>query len=238
MATTIQEYAKSKKVRIHQAKAVIKAVLGEVPDNLTDEDIERIELANQAPSLPPSQDQKALPQSEPKPENTVTVSEQPEEPQPQPEEPQPQSQPVDQMTTAIQTVQPQTTSQPALSGSDLEAIKVIRETFGEQGVQVFLQKKKQEQIVTRATGDAVRQHDERKLYEDVRLRVQNELQLRDLIEDQQAFDYQMTQHNQLMTQRKEDNNKRDKALDSQLSELLAKQQETNFTLEALGLSLI
>jgi hypothetical protein len=46
MPTTIQDYAKSKKIRVHQAKSVIKAVLGEVPETLSDEEVKRINQAS------------------------------------------------------------------------------------------------------------------------------------------------------------------------------------------------
>jgi len=67
----------------------------------------------------------------------------------------------------------------ALTQSDLAAIATIRETFGETGVQVFLQKKRQDLIVNKATADALRQHDEQELYQEVKLQVQNQLQIRD-----------------------------------------------------------
>ena len=229
MATTIQEYAKSKKVRIHQAKAVIKAVLGEVPDTLTNEDIERIESANQAPSLPPQEDRKVLSQAQSEPEQI----QQPKESQPE------ESQPQDQMTTAIQTTQStQQASQPVLSGSDLETIKTLRQYGGENAVQNFLQQKRQNLIVDKAASDAIKQYDERKLYEDTRLRVENELTIRDLIEQGHSLTSSMTSHTQNLNRIKEQNKKRDEAFDLQVAQLSTLQAENIAMLESLGLTLI
>jgi len=51
MATTIQDYAKSKKIRLHQAKAAVKAVFGEVLETLTDDDIKRVENAGRETAI-------------------------------------------------------------------------------------------------------------------------------------------------------------------------------------------
>jgi hypothetical protein len=68
MAISIQDYAKSKKIRLHQAKSIIKAVLGEVPETLTDDEIQRIDQAgtdiNSAEQLSPSEQAQLPPAQE------------------------------------------------------------------------------------------------------------------------------------------------------------------------------
>lgn len=219
----VREYAKSNQVEVKDILNFLKEQHQQNAWKTTSVLTEDIIQALDSEFLQSQEEQKALPQAE-----TQTQIE-----QVQPQE----SETENQTSTAIQAAESQPTSQPLLSQSDLEAIKVIRETFGEQGVQTFLMKKKQEQIINRATGDALRQHDEQKLYSDIRLRVANELQLRDLIAEQQAFDFQMTQHNQLINQYKESNKKRDEAFDKQLGEYQQKQQETILMIEALGLTM-
>lgn len=218
MSITIQEFAKANKIRIHQAKAIIKSVLGDVPSALTDEDIQLIKNASQTVQI------KALPQA------------QTEQPQVQTEQPQLQQeqQPVNDTPAPIQA----SNNDVALTQSDLAAITTIRETFGEQGVQVFLQKKRQELIVNKATADALRQHDEQKLYEEVKLQVQNQLDLRDYIKEQQALDIAITQHAQLKKQRKEQTQKLNETFDVQLTDLLNKQNDFNATIELLGISML
>jgi hypothetical protein len=222
MSITIQEFAKANKIRIHQAKALIKSTLGDVPATLTDEDIRLIKSSAQLNQT------KALPQAQinqPQTELKTVQTEQPQEEQP----------PVNETPAPIQTT---SNDDVALTQSDLAAIATIRETFGEAGVQVFLQKKRQELIVNKATADALRQHDEQELYQEVKLQVQNQLQIRDYIKEQQALDIAITQHAQLKKQRKEQIQKSNKVFDSQLTDLLNKQNDFNATMELLGISMI
>lgn len=196
---------------------------------LTHEQIQSLTAVFLTPALPPQQEKKALPQA---PQQTVQtkpqVQAQTEQPQPQQEE-----QPVN--DAQIQTTG---NNDVALTQSDLAAITTIRETFGEQGVQVFLQKKRQDLIVNKATTDALIQHDEQKLYQEVKLQVQNQLQIRDYIKEQQALDLAITQHSQLKAQRKVQTQKLNENLDAQLTDLLTKQQDFNATMELLGISMI
>ncbi|KAB8315336.1 hypothetical protein SD81_032670 [Tolypothrix campylonemoides VB511288] len=176
----------------------------------------------ETPALPPQEEPKALPQGQ-------TEQLQPQ-PQPQPQEEQQPITPAPIQTTSNNDV--------ALTQSDLAAIATIRETFGEQGVQVFLQRKRQELVVSKATTDALRQHDEQKLYAEVKLQVENQLRLRDFIQEQQSLEMAITQHAQLKAQRKEQTQKLNEAFDAQLTELLNKQQDFNTTIELLGLSML
>jgi len=182
----------------------------------------------ETPALPPQEERKALPQvqiNQPQTELKTVQTEQPQQ----------EEQPVNKTSAPIQTA---SNNDVALTQSDLAAIATIRETFGEAGVQVFLQKKKQELIVNKATVDALRQHEEQELYEEVKLQVQNQLQIRDYIKEQNALDIAITQHAQLKKQRKEQIQKSNQVFDSQLTDLLTKQQDFNATMELLGISMI
>lgn len=62
---TIQEYAKSRKLRVHQVKALIKHVIGEMPTSLSDEDINKLDESlkqSTQPQLPQAKEQLQLPQ--------------------------------------------------------------------------------------------------------------------------------------------------------------------------------
>lgn len=121
---------------------------------------------SETPALPQQEERKALPQAQiEQPQAEPEISQQ----QVQTEQPLQTEQQGEQQQVNDAPIQTTSNNDVALTKSDLEAIKTIRETFGEQGVQVFLQKKRQDLIVNKATTEALRQHDEQKLYEEVKL---------------------------------------------------------------------
>ena len=223
----VRQYAQQNNLQVQQVLNFLKTSFSSknwaITSKLTSEHEQTLNAEFgllETPALPPQEERKALPQAQ---------TEQPEtEPQPQQEE-----QPVN--DAQIQTTG---NNDVALTQSDLAAIATIRETFGEQGVQVFLQKKRQELIVNKATVDALRQHEEQELYQEVKLQVQNQLQIRDYIKEQNALEMAIQQHTQLKAQRKEQIKKSNEVFDAQLTDLLTKQQNFNATIELLGISMI